>query len=95
MSINVENAPFLVTKLRVQVLPCVICFIDGIGTDRILGFEGVGYNTEDITLRDLEDRLLSSNVLVRAKMIDQDEYARQGRGNRTAKPESDDDDDWD
>lgn len=27
--VMVENAPWLVDKLGVQVLPCVVCFIDG------------------------------------------------------------------
>lgn len=28
--IDVDNAPFLVTKLQIQVLPVILCFIDGI-----------------------------------------------------------------
>lgn len=31
---SVENAPFLVNKLGVQVLPCVYVFVDGKGVDR-------------------------------------------------------------
>jgi hypothetical protein len=30
----VENVPWLVEKLAIKVLPCVICFIDGISKDR-------------------------------------------------------------
>ncbi|CAG8801063.1 16286_t:CDS:2, partial [Gigaspora rosea] len=33
VKINVENAPCLVEKLSIQVLPCVISFIDGISVD--------------------------------------------------------------
>ncbi|RUP42659.1 thioredoxin-like protein [Jimgerdemannia flammicorona] len=39
--INVENAKFLVEKLKVQILPCVIAFINAIAVDRydIIFFE--------------------------------------------------------
>jgi thioredoxin-like negative regulator of GroEL len=30
----VDNVPWLVTKLGIQVLPCVLCFIDGVSRDR-------------------------------------------------------------
>jgi len=30
----VENIPWLVEKLGIKVLPCVICFIDGVSKDR-------------------------------------------------------------
>lgn len=30
----VENVPWLVEKLSIKVLPCVICFVDGIAKDR-------------------------------------------------------------
>ncbi|GAB7347904.1 hypothetical protein MBLNU459_g5427t1 [Dothideomycetes sp. NU459] len=93
LSINVENAPFLVTKLKIQVLPCTLCFVNGVSTDRIVGFEGLGYKPDTFTLRELEERLLQSNVLLRSKMIDQDEYRTR---KTSTKPESDDDDDdWD
>ena len=67
IKINVDNAPFLVTKLQVKVLPCVIAFIDGVGVDRIIGFEGLGLG-DNFTTKDLENRLLQSGVLVRSKM---------------------------
>jgi thiol-disulfide isomerase/thioredoxin len=66
VSINVENAPFLVVKLEIQVLPCVIAFIDGVGKDRIIGFEGIGYRPDTFTAAELEARLLACQVLVRA-----------------------------
>jgi hypothetical protein len=98
LKVNVDNAPFLVTKLKVQVLPCVISFIDGIGVDRIIGFEGLG-NGDNFTTKDLETRLLGSRVLVRSKLSD-----GHGSGNplgwgRKAKSEDrkveDDDEEWD
>ena len=30
----VENTPWLVEKLAIKVLPCVICFVDGVTKDR-------------------------------------------------------------
>lgn len=92
---NVENAPFLVARLKIQVLPCVICFVDGVGTDRIVGFEGLGHKPDSFTLRDLEARLLQSTVLTRAKVIDEDEIAQRNRDRRAVQDESDSGDDWD
>ena len=92
--INVENAPFLVTKLKVQVLPCVLAFVDGVSTDRLIGFEGLGFSENTFETPDLEARLLKAGVLERSKS--------QGlQGNRLAKPgqriekADEDDDDWD
>ena len=55
-------------KLNVQILPCVISFVDGVTSDRIIGFEGLGRGNDKFTTRDLEVRLLTSNVLVRPKI---------------------------
>ncbi|CAN8096316.1 unnamed protein product [Discula destructiva] len=67
LKINVENALFLVVKLKVQVLPCVLAFVDGATVDRIIGFEGIGYTENTFKTSDLEDRLLASAVIQRAK----------------------------
>ncbi|KAJ6171660.1 hypothetical protein N7470_000727 [Penicillium chermesinum] len=40
--VDVRNAPFLVEKLGIRVLPCVIGFKDGVGIERVVGFEGLG-----------------------------------------------------
>lgn len=93
ISINVDNAPFLVVKLGVQVLPCVIAFIDGVSVDRIIGFEGVGSRPDKITVAELEARLLACGVLVRAKMTGQEQQRRLRK--TVADNEGDDDDDWD
>ncbi|KAF2841500.1 thioredoxin-like protein [Patellaria atrata CBS 101060] len=94
LRINVDNAPFLVVKLKVQVLPCVISFIDGVGVDRIIGFEGIGRSADTFTTRELERRLLRSNVLVREKMADtKGQAAFKPRQDNPSK--QDDDDDWD
>ncbi|KAH0290734.1 thioredoxin-like protein [Aureobasidium namibiae CBS 147.97] len=96
LSINVENAPFLVVKLKIQVLPCVLNFINGVSSDRIVGFEGIGYKPDSFTLQELEARLLYANVLLRSKMVDEDEHAMRSGALRSAKVTEDyDDDEWD
>ena len=88
-----ENAPFVVTKLKIQVLPCVLAFVDGVSTDRIIGFEGLGYSEDTFTTKDLEARLLASGVLARAKTMMNEDIARS----RKTQEDQDggDDDDWD
>jgi hypothetical protein len=92
LKMNVENAPFLVTKLKVQVLPCVIAFVNGVTVDRIVGFEGLGYTQDTFTTKDLEARLLTSGVIQRVKTA---ENSGVKFGVTKKKEESDDDDDWD
>ncbi|KAL8746486.1 MAG: hypothetical protein Q9190_001491 [Brigantiaea leucoxantha] len=69
LRINVENAPFLVTKLNVRVLPCVFAFKNGVSVERITGFEGLGYSEDTFTTKDLEQRLLKAGVLTREKLM--------------------------
>ncbi|KAL9012614.1 MAG: hypothetical protein Q9173_002631 [Seirophora scorigena] len=77
LRINVDKAPFLVTKLKVQVLPCVIAFRQGVSIDRIIGFEGLGYSDDTFSTKDLERRLMNSGALVREKLME-----THSRGNR-------------
>ncbi|KAJ7180220.1 thioredoxin-like protein [Mycena crocata] len=58
----VENVPWLVEKLGIQVLPCVICFVDGISKDRLVGFEELG-NSDAFDTAVLELRLAVSGVI--------------------------------
>jgi hypothetical protein len=88
---NVENAPFLVTKLKIQVLPCVLSFIDGVSVDRIVGFEGLGYTPDNFTTKDLEARLLASGVIQRAKATDN---GGMKLGAEVAQKEESGDDEW-
>lgn len=57
--IQVEKAPFLVEKLKIKVLPCVVCFVDGVSVDRVIGFEELG-DVDTFPTRNLERRLLKS-----------------------------------
>lgn len=40
--VDVRHTPFVVEKLNVRVLPCVIGFKDGVAVERVIGFEGLG-----------------------------------------------------
>lgn len=91
---NVENAPFLITRLKIQVLPCVLAFVDGVSVDRIIGFEGLGYSTDTITPKDVEARLLQAGVLTRAKVLgNRNTNMRLSRSKEHNG--SEDDDEWD
>lgn len=93
VSINVENAPFLVVKLNVKVLPCVLTFRDGVSADRIIGFEGIGWKPDSFTTAELEARLLGSGVLVRAKMTEEDDW--KVRRQKVEEDGDENEDDWD
>lgn len=58
----VENVPWLVQKLGVRVLPCVMCFVNGVSTDQIIGFEALG-NTDAFQTATLELRLKQNGTL--------------------------------
>ena len=94
LRINVENAPFLVTKLKIQILPCVLSFVDGVSTDRIIGFEVLGYSEDTFTTQDLETRLLEAGVLSRSK-TNRNEGVAVIKKRQEDEDGGDDDDDWD
>lgn len=42
MQVPAQEAPFLVTRLSIRVLPCVVVIRGAALVDRILGFDGIG-----------------------------------------------------
>jgi thioredoxin-like negative regulator of GroEL len=60
--LNAEKAPFFIQKLQIQVLPTIICFIDGIAVDRVVGFEDMG-NRDDFPQVALARRLIKTGAL--------------------------------
>ncbi|KAK3103390.1 hypothetical protein FSP39_018894 [Pinctada imbricata] len=60
--ISVEKAKYFVEKLKIRILPAVICFKNGIVVDRIVGFEELG-NTDSFQTEILERRLGKSGVI--------------------------------
>jgi len=62
VKIQVEIAPFFVEKLKIKVLPCVLCFVDGVVVERIVGFEDISTN-DSFPTQLLERSLTKSGVL--------------------------------
>lgn len=107
--INVTNAPFLVTKLRIRVLPCVIAFVDSVATDRIIGFEGLGDppsgppsepqpNGDDFPTDAVEARLSAAGVLSRnegSSLLLRHQKQRGGRNGDGDDDDGEEDDDDD
>ncbi|KAJ2920163.1 hypothetical protein MD484_g357, partial [Candolleomyces efflorescens] len=84
----VENIPWLVEKLSIQVLPCVICFVGGVTADRLVGFEELG-NSDSFDTAALELRLATSGVIQKASTSRSDPLFR------VASKKKDDEDDFD
>ncbi|KAL2913757.1 hypothetical protein HK105_206773 [Polyrhizophydium stewartii] len=63
LKIDVADAPFLVEKLKIRVLPCLMAFVDGVSVDKLLGFEGVA-NKDDFTTAALERRLAEGSKVI-------------------------------
>ncbi|KAK5680826.1 hypothetical protein LTS10_006584 [Elasticomyces elasticus] len=95
VSVNVENAAFVVTKLGIQVLPCVVCFKAGLGVGRVLGFEGLG-DGHSFSVQELEGKLLGFGVLDRSKVVDADGQGRMLRERREEMEDEgmDEDEEW-
>uniref|UniRef100_A0A7S0KJH6 Thioredoxin domain-containing protein n=1 Tax=Ostreococcus mediterraneus TaxID=1486918 RepID=A0A7S0KJH6_9CHLO len=62
IKVSAPDAPFFVTKLQIQVLPCVLFFRDGVCFDRLVGFEDVG-GKDDYRTEKLENILLKAGVI--------------------------------
>ncbi|KAI1795163.1 GTPase inhibitor [Ganoderma leucocontextum] len=58
----VENVPWLVERLGIKVLPCVMTFVGGTSKDRIVGFEDLG-NSDQFETAVLEWKLLNSGAI--------------------------------
>lgn len=73
-AVDVANAPFVVEKLGVKVLPCVIGFAKGIVKGKVIGFEGICWDGREKDVRvsmALERSLLSWGV-IQQKMLSDD-----------------------
>jgi hypothetical protein len=69
-----------------------LAFIDGVGVDRIIGFEGLGKSPDSFTTRDLEARLIRAEVFARNKVTDEDERRRLQRSK--VSQQEDEEEDW-
>lgn len=59
---DVEKCPFLVSRLQLKVLPVIVCLIDGIVKDKLVGFDDLGM-TADFSTETLERRLMKAGAL--------------------------------
>lgn len=102
--IAASDCPFLATRLEIQILPCVIAYVNGVERKRLLGFGELGNEPTKLDVQVLEGVFVRSGVLQRVsgssngggKSI----LGFQGSSIRGAKKASyenddDDDDDWD
>lgn len=66
-SLEATRAPFLVSKLSVKVLPCLVMYRNGENVGRIVGFEGLSFDKEQRTIDVgvLEARLYGAGVVAR------------------------------
>eukprot|EP01050_Picozoa_sp_SAG11_P009810 SAG11_NODE_949_length_6408_cov_16.986210_7_plen_239_part_00 len=60
--IDAEKAPFFVTKLGVKILPCCVCFMNGVAVDRLIGTMELG-NTTDFSAALLALRLAEKGMI--------------------------------
>jgi len=70
--VDVKNAPFIVEKLGVRVLPCVVGFVKGVVKGRVTGFEGLcwdGKEGDTAVTRALEQCLLEWTVIKRRLLL--------------------------
>ena len=109
--LNVNRAPFVVEKLSVRVLPCVIGFVKGVVKGRVTGFEGVCWDGKEGSVdvaRALEGAFLDWTILRKKLILKHEDEGSDGdedspdrgkaarRGIRDRKQNLDDeDDDWD
>lgn len=69
--VDVSHVPFLVEKLGVRILPCVIGFEKGIVKGKVVGFEGICWDSreKDPSVSKALEALLFSWGLLRQKLI--------------------------
>ncbi|KAI5820063.1 thioredoxin-like protein [Pyronema omphalodes] len=104
LKIDVLKAPFLVEKLGIRELPCLVAYVDGKQTLKMKGFGLVG-NSDNFRTVYLEELLLQQGaVFERVKCTEDDgpgggdergEREQRKGAIRDKKREEDDDDDWD
>ena len=62
VEIRAQEAPFLVAKMGIKVLPCLVCIVNTQAIDRIVGFEELG-GEDEFETSVLEERLKRCKVL--------------------------------
>lgn len=98
--IAAANAPFLSVKLKIQVLPCVVAYINGVEVKRLLGFGELGNDPTKLDGKVLEAVLLRSGVLSRMSLTGSSKTVNfagpsQSKIRGSKITSNDSDDDWD
>jgi hypothetical protein len=81
---DAEKMPFFVEKLKIRTMPTIICFVDGVAVDKVIGFEGLadglpeGKEDEWPTIR-LASLLASKRMLDKENVVDEDAVANEQR----------------
>lgn len=81
--VDVTKCPFVVEKLGVRVLPCVIGFSKGIVKGKVIGFEGICWNSKESNVEvavSLEATLFSWGLLKQKLLMD--DYDSDSDGSR-------------
>lgn len=65
LAIQADKALFLVAKLKVKVLPFVIVYKNGVELTRIVGFDGIGVGSSNVSIELLEAKLLQCGAINR------------------------------
>ena len=66
--VEASDAPFFVTRLKVKVLPAVLCFVEGRCCGRIVGFDELG-GSKDFSTRSLERALASKGDVLARRLV--------------------------
>jgi len=109
--VDVKDAPFVVEKLGVRVLPCVVGFVKGVVKGRITGFEGLCWDGKEgsaAVTRAVEETFVGWTVLRKRLLLahhdeasdddsDAPDHRKSARGSIRDRTQNieDDDDDWD
>lgn len=97
VQVSVQNAPFLVEKLQIRMLPCVMSFQGGIAGERLVGFDALG-KRDDFETSTLEKILLGWKVIDPVVLLtDEPELnvIRKGYYQQMQRTHSDEDSDFD
>mmetsp|Transcript_12759 Transcript_12759/g.27630 ORF Transcript_12759/g.27630 Transcript_12759/m.27630 type:complete len:241 (+) Transcript_12759:115-837(+) len=101
IKLSAPDSPFFTVKLNIKMLPCVVCFKNGVSIERVVGFDGLG-GTDDFETDNLEMRFMAAGVVSEPKVNpeDQDQLldgpsSKVRKGFAYKKTESDEDSDFD
>jgi hypothetical protein len=98
VKVSAEKAPFLVEKLHVRMLPCVVTFQQGIAGERLVGFDALGkrddFETAVIENKFLEWQVISPQATQTDRLEETAHAIRKGFYSTMKRTESDEDSDF-